>query len=224
MSAPLSTSSSEAEGPSPTIRTPATAGSSSLTNRAGKVPTKDKEEARASRRRQKKEGTLDDKQQQKKKRRSSISCSTAPKKADGLLAGLLAIGIYALMHESGIMTILLLAFVWWYSLEESHQRIFLFFLVVLNFAEYFYLLPPVLARYQQEDWWDVPTIKKAVLTMSIFWTIAWFSAATGSYLDNKEQKQKLEREKRRLEREAHFLKHEEEQRQKQSAPASGDAH
>jgi hypothetical protein len=101
---------------------------------------------------------------------------------DGLGSGLLAIGIYALMHDSGILTIVLLAIVWRYSLEESHQRIFLFFLVLLNFAEYFYLLPPVLARYQQEDWWDVPTIKTALLTMFIFWSIAWFSAYYGHAL------------------------------------------
>jgi hypothetical protein len=126
------------------------------------------------------------------------------KNYDGIASGLLAIGIYALMHDSGIMTILLLAFVWWYSLEESHQRIFLFFLVILNFAEYFYLLPPVLARYQQEDWWDVPTIKTALLTMAIFWSIAWFSAYTGSYLESKEQRLRDEKEKLRAEQQALF--------------------
>lgn len=140
----------------------------------------------------------------KKNQKRRIKGHSRPRNWDGYLSGLLAIGIYALMHDSGIMTILLLAFVWWYSLEENHQRIFLFFLVILNFAEYFYLLPPVLARYQQEDWWDVPTIKTALLTMTIFWSIAWFSAYTGSYLENKEQRLRLEKEKRRLEQQAMF--------------------
>lgn len=122
---------------------------------------------------------------------------------DGLGAGLLAIGIYALMHESGIMTLLLLAIVL-VAMEPSTQRIFLFFLVLLNFAEYFYLLPPALARYQQEDWWDIPTIKKALLTMTIFWSIAWCSACTSNYLESKEQRLKLEKEKRRIQQQALF--------------------
>ena len=107
------------------------------------------------------------------------------------------------MHESGIMTLLLLAIVM-VALEPSTQRIFLFFLVLLNFAEYFYLLPPALARYQQEDWWDVPTIKTALFTMAIFWSIAWFSACTGNYLEGKEQRLKMEREKRRIQQQALF--------------------
>lgn len=123
---------------------------------------------------------------------------------DGLNAGALAIGIYALMHESSsIMTLLLLAIVM--VMQEPYtQRIFLFFLVLLNFAEYFYLLPPALARYQQEDWWDIPTIKTALLTMFIFWSIAWCSACTSNYLEGKQQRLKLDREKRRIEQQLKF--------------------
>lgn len=43
-------------------------------------------------------------------------------------------------------------------------------------AEYFYFLPQELEQYQDENWWDVPTIKKALLTMAIFWTLAWLSS------------------------------------------------
>ncbi|CAB9506691.1 expressed unknown protein [Seminavis robusta] len=130
----------------------------------------------------------------------------------GFGSGLLAIGIYALMHDSGIMTILLLAFVWQFSLDASHQRIFLFFLVLLNFAEYFYLLPEVLARYQREKWWDIPTIKTATLTTVIFWSIAWVSAWYTSYLENKEQERRLEKAQMRAKKEQWF--------QQQSAMAS----
>jgi hypothetical protein len=119
-------------------------------------------------------------------------------------SGLLTIGTYMFLHGGDFLTILLLAIVWWYLLEEAHERIFLFFVVLLTFAEYFYWLPPVLARYQQEDWWDVPTIKTALLTMFIFWSIAWFSAYTGSYLDSKEQQRRLKQEQRRLDREKLF--------------------
>lgn len=131
--------------------------------------------------------TEDDNKEKKKK--GDNKKSKPP--GNGLSAGVLAIVIYYLMHESGMMTLTLLALVWHYSLEEAHQRIFLFFLVILNFMEYFYLLPPALARYQQEDWWDIPTIKTALLTMGVFWSIAWFSAWTGSYLEHREQQLKL---------------------------------
>lgn len=191
--------------------------STSATKRVGnKLPTKSTAgvggaKATASARQlQDKSGQSKDNQPQsnnnkKKKRRFNPNGSgKGARPYDGLLSGLLAIAIYALMHESGILTIALLAFVWWYSLEESHQRIFLFFLVILNFAEYFYLLPPVLARYQQEDWWDVPTIKTALLTMGIFWSIAWFSAYTGSYLENQEEQRKKLKEQRRLQQQALF--------------------
>jgi len=118
-------------------------------------------------------------------------------------ASLLAILIYALMHPgAGIMTLVLLATVLLVILLDptspQQQRIFLFFLILLNFAEYFYLLPPTLRRYQQEDWWHVPTIQKALLTMSIFWSIAWMSAVVGNFLDSRERKKLLEREKRKV--------------------------
>lgn len=87
--------------------------------------------------------------------------------------------------------LLLLAFVWWYFfLEQEQQRIFLFLVAFFKFAEYFYFLPSDLKEYQEEDWWDVPTIKKALLTMSIFWTIAFLSSKLPStnYLPDKQRR------------------------------------
>ena len=73
--------------------------------------------------------------------------------------------------------VLVLAFVWWYFfLEQEHQRIFLFLIAVLKFAEYFTYLPEDLGQYQEEDWWDVPTIKKALMMLGIFWSIAFLSS------------------------------------------------
>lgn len=72
---------------------------------------------------------------------------------------------------------LLLAFIWWYFfLEREHQRIFLCLVAVLKFAEYFYHLPSDLEQYQDEDWWDVPTIKTALMTMGVFWLLAYLSS------------------------------------------------
>ena len=87
--------------------------------------------------------------------------------------------------------VLLLAFIWWYFfLEQEQQRIFLFLVAFVKFAEYFYFLPGDLEQYQEEDWWDVPTIKKALLTMSIFWSLAWLSSKLPStdYLPAKRQR------------------------------------
>ena len=72
---------------------------------------------------------------------------------------------------------LLLAFIWWYFfLEKEQQRIFLCLVAVLKFAEYFYHLPSDLEQYQEEDWWDVPTIKTALMTMGVFWLLACLSS------------------------------------------------
>lgn len=73
--------------------------------------------------------------------------------------------------------LLILSFIWWYFfLEAEHQRIFLFLIAILKFAEYFTYLPEDLEQYQEEDWWDVPTIKKALMMLGIFWTIAFLSS------------------------------------------------
>lgn len=88
--------------------------------------------------------------------------------------------------------LLILAFVWWYFfLEQEHQRIFLFLVAVFKFAEYFTYLPEDLEQYQEEDWWDVPTIKKALMMLAIFWSIAFLSSklpASDRYLKAKDRR------------------------------------
>ena len=74
-------------------------------------------------------------------------------------------------------SILFLAFIYWgFFLEKDKQRFILFWVALFKMAEYFYFLPQDLEQYQEEEWWDVPTIKKALLTMSVFWTLAWLSS------------------------------------------------
>ena len=77
--------------------------------------------------------------------------------------------------------VLALAFAYWcFFLQKEQQRFILFWVALFKMAEYFYFLPQDLEQYQEEDWWDVPTIKKALLTMAVFWSLAWLSSALPS--------------------------------------------